>query len=85
MPRRNSQVYKLHHLIADLGDAQQVHAQQYFTLVNTNNPLASVAAENLIKLFTPDETETEEVSKMKGIFDEIKGDLTDSCRATREN
>jgi hypothetical protein len=74
----NTQFYKLRHLIGDLSDAQQVHAQQYFTLVNTDNPLASVAAENLIKLFAPDETEAEEVSKMMGIFDEAK-------RATIEN
>lgn len=78
----NAQFYKLRHLIADLSDTQQVHAQQYFTLANTNNPLASVAAENLIKLFTPDETETEEVSKMKGIFDEIKRDTSEDRGAT---
>ena len=68
----NTQFYKLRHLIADLSDAQQVHARQYFTLVNTNNPLASIAAEHLVKLFMPDEIEVEEVSKMMGIFDEVK-------------
>ncbi|GAB7336064.1 hypothetical protein MBLNU13_g08875t2 [Cladosporium sp. NU13] len=70
--RDDTQFYKSRHLIADFSDTKQVHAQQYLTLINTNNPLASVAAENLIKLFTPDETEVEEVVKMKGIFDEIK-------------
>lgn len=78
----NAQLYKLRHLIADLSDTQRVHAQQYFTLVNTNNPLASVAAENLIKLFTPYETEAEEVSKMKRIFDEIKRDTNESGGVT---
>jgi hypothetical protein len=81
----NSQFYKLRHLIAGLSDTQQVHAQQYFTLVNTNNPLASVAAENLIKLFAPDETEVEEVSKMKGTFDEIKGGMIESGGATAQS
>lgn len=80
--RDNAQFYKLRHLIADLSDTKQVHAQQYFTLINTNNPLASVAAENLIKLFAPDETEEEEVSKMKGMFEEIKRDTGCSGGAT---
>jgi hypothetical protein len=74
----DTQFYKLRHLIAELSSAQQVHAQQYFTLVNTDNPLASVAAENLIKLFTPDEAEVEEASKMKGILDEIRRNATES-------
>ena len=79
----NAQLYKLRHLIAGLSDTQQVHAQQYFTLVNTNNPLASVAAENLIKLFTPHESEAEELSKMKSIFDEIKRDTSEGGGATQ--
>lgn len=81
----NVQLYKLRHLMADLSDTQQIHAQQYFTLVNTNNPLASVASENLIMLFTPDEIEAEEVSKMKGIFDEIRKDTSDSGGAATQS
>ena len=80
-----TQFYKLRHLIADLSDAQQVHAQQYFTLITTNNPLASVAAENLIKLFTPDETEAEKLSNMMGIFNEIKRDTVESGGAMIQN
>lgn len=76
-----AQFYKLRHLIADLDDAQQVHAQQYFTLITTNNPLANVAAENLIKLFTPSAAEVEEVTKMMGIFDEVKRDKIESGEA----
>jgi hypothetical protein len=79
-----SQFYKLRHLIAGLNDVQQFHAQQYFTLVNTNNPLASVAAENLIKLFTPDEVALEEVSKMMVIFNGVKKDMTESGGATAQ-
>jgi hypothetical protein len=39
----------------------------------------------LSKFFTPDETEAEEVSKMKTVFDEIKGDLTESGGATAQS
>lgn len=81
----NAQFYKLRHLIADLDNAQQVHAQQYFTLITTNNPLANVAAENLIKLFTPGEAEVDEVSKMMSIFDEIKKDMIESGEAEMQS
>lgn len=81
----NTKSYKLRHLIDGLSGTQQIHAQQYFTLVNTNNPLAGVAAKNLIKLFTPDETEAEEASKMKGIFDEIQRDTIESGGATTQS
>jgi hypothetical protein len=81
----NAQFYKLRHMIADLSDTQQVHAQQYFTLVNTNNPLASIAAESLINLFTPDKTEAEEVWKMKDIFDEVKRDTIEGGGASTQS
>jgi hypothetical protein len=80
----STQFYKLRQLIGELDDAQQVHARQYFTLVDTNNPLASVAAENSVKLFTPDEIELEEVSKLMVIFNEINRDTMERAAAVAQ-
>lgn len=65
---------KLHELTTELGAEQQAHAQQYFALVNTSNPLASLAAENLIKLLLPDDVDWQFVKARKNLFDEIKSE-----------
>jgi hypothetical protein len=71
-----TQIDKLRDFAADLSDAQRNHAQQYFELINSNNPLANFAAEHLIKLLMPDDAEWEEVSSRKNIFDEIRKDTS---------
>lgn len=65
---------KLRELIAELGAEQQAHAQQYFALVNTSNPLASLAAENLNKLLMPDDVDWLYVKARKNVFDEINSE-----------
>jgi arginine repressor len=71
-----AQIYKLRDFTANLSDVQRNHAQQYFELINSNNPLANFAAEHLIKLLMPDDAEWEEVSSRKNIFDEIRKDTS---------
>jgi hypothetical protein len=67
-----TQIHKLPEFTSDLSDAHQEHAHLYFGLINTNSPLAGVAAESLVKLFMPDDAEWEEVSSRKSVFDEIR-------------
>lgn len=74
--------YKLRPLIADLEDAQQAHAQQYFALINANNSLASVAAEHLIKLLSPDSTQLDDLSKLANTFEEVRRDTIRGGAAT---
>ena len=43
--------------------------EPHSALVNTTNPLAGLAANNLVKLLQPTKTEWEVLSRRKAIFD----------------
>jgi hypothetical protein len=73
---------ELRTFIAELRGADRTYAEQYLGLVEFNNPLAKHATEELIKLIMPDPAEWEDVSRIKGIFDEIERDGTVSGGAT---
>lgn len=73
---------ELRNFIAELRGADRTFAEQYLGLVESNNPLAKHATEELIKLLMPDPAEWEDVLRIKGIFDEIQKDGTENGEAT---
>jgi len=73
-----TQSNKLYGFVAELRGADRTFAEQYVGLMESNNPLAEHATKELVKLLVPDAAEWEEVSRKKRIFDELRGDTTES-------